>query len=303
MSGKSILALYLFYGVMAGLGIGAAFNVIISTVNGWFPDKRGLCSGVLMMGFGTSALVIGKIASALIDGPGWRTAYAAIGISLAVMLTIAALMLKPNDAPAPQRQETKDSSVRDYTTKEMLRRNSFWLGFLFVVCIGAVGGTVLSFARDLALSIGAEPDTATTLVGVLSVSNGFGRILYGTLFDRAGRRATMIFASVTAIGAALVMLAGVSTVSLPLLTAGICLAGTSYGSCPTISSAFISSFYGTKYFPLNFSVMNFSLIPGSAIATVAGKMVESTGGFTAPIILLAGFAVISLVLNFCIRRP
>ena len=70
----AVWMLYLSYGVLAGLGIGIAYNVIISTVNAWFPDKKGLCSGALMMGFGASALVVGKLASALMEGPGWRTA-------------------------------------------------------------------------------------------------------------------------------------------------------------------------------------------------------------------------------------
>ena len=73
--------LYLSYGILAGLGIGVAYNVIISTVSAWFPDKKGLCSGALMMGFGASALVVGRLASALMAGPGWRTAYLAVGLA------------------------------------------------------------------------------------------------------------------------------------------------------------------------------------------------------------------------------
>ena len=70
--GGKVLMLYISYGILAGFGIGLAYNVIISAVSAWFPDKKGLCSGALMMGFGASALVIGKLASALIDGPGGR---------------------------------------------------------------------------------------------------------------------------------------------------------------------------------------------------------------------------------------
>lgn len=304
LTGEAIVPLYLCYGVMAGLGIGLAFNVIISTVNGWFPDKRGLCSGVMMMGFGTSALVVGKLTSALISGPGWRTAYACIGAALAVMLSAAALILRPAEQRAPANNtKLAASPAKDYTTAEMLRRASFWLGFFCIVCMSAVGSTVLSFARDMALHIGANGDLATTLVGVLSISNGLGRILFGSLFDLVGRRGTMLLANGLTIAAAVVMLTAMNTAALPLLIAGLCLVGGSYGSCPTISSTFTSSFYGAKYFSLNFSVMNFTLIPASAIATVAGGLVESSGGFAAPLMLLAGLSVVSLVLDCCIRRP
>ena len=62
----SVLMLYITYGVLAGSGIGIAYNVTIATVSAWFPDKKGLCSGCLMMGFGASALLLGNVADAMI---------------------------------------------------------------------------------------------------------------------------------------------------------------------------------------------------------------------------------------------
>ena len=64
---SSIIMLYISYGVLAGTGIGIAYNVIIATVSAWFPDKKGLCSGCLMMGFGASALILGNIANTLFN--------------------------------------------------------------------------------------------------------------------------------------------------------------------------------------------------------------------------------------------
>ena len=69
LDGGSVAMLYASYGLLAGLGIGIAYNVIISTVNAWFPDKKGTCSGALMMGFGASALVVGNAMSALMGDP------------------------------------------------------------------------------------------------------------------------------------------------------------------------------------------------------------------------------------------
>ena len=74
--------LYLTYAFLSGLGIGIAYIVIISTVNAWFPDKRGTSSGALMMGFGASSLVLGNVADALFAAAlGWRTTYIIIGIA------------------------------------------------------------------------------------------------------------------------------------------------------------------------------------------------------------------------------
>ena len=294
---------------MGGLGIGLAYNVIISTVNRWFPDKKGLCSGALMMGFGASALVVGKLAAALIEGPGWRTAYLWVGIALGVVLGLTALFLRAPGSdtvlPAPAARQGRSDEVEtlECTTGQMLRRPSFWLAFFCIVCLSAVGSTVFSFARDLSMSVGAEAGFATTLVGVLSICNGLGRILIGSLFDRLGRKRTMLTANILTILAAGTTLLAAVLHSLPLCVAGLCLTGFSYGSSPTISSAFTASFYGAKNFPLNFSVMNFNLIPAALTATAAGGLLESSGGFTVPLALLAGLAAASLALSLLIRKP
>ena len=310
VTADGLTLLYLGYGVMAGLGIGIAYNVIISTVGAWFPDKKGLCSGVLMMGFGSSALVVGKLASALIDGPGWRTAFLTVGLALAAVLLVTGVLLRKPGAevqlPSAQKKAAageEDFEAEDYPTGKMLRRLSFYLAFLCIVCMSAVGNTVISFARDLALSVGAQAALATTLVGVLSVCNGLGRIAIGALFDRFGRKKTMLFANILTIAAAAVTLLAVSVGSLPVCILGLCLTGFSYGAGPTISSAFTSAFYGTKYFPLNFSVMNFNLMFASFMATAASGLLESTGGYVGPFVFLLCLAVVSLVLNLSIRRP
>jgi OFA family oxalate/formate antiporter-like MFS transporter len=95
LDGKNILMLYLTYGVLAGLGIGIAYNAVISTVNAWFPDKKGLCSGCLMMGFGASSLIIGNLASSFMEKFGWQKAYILLGAALGKILYPGKLSLLP----------------------------------------------------------------------------------------------------------------------------------------------------------------------------------------------------------------
>ena len=94
LTGGSVALLYVFYAVLAGLGIGVAYNVTISTVSRWFPDKKGLCSGCLMMGFGASALVLGNLANGMFASAGWRTTYLVLGVALGVIIAAAALILR-----------------------------------------------------------------------------------------------------------------------------------------------------------------------------------------------------------------
>jgi OFA family oxalate/formate antiporter-like MFS transporter len=289
-----------------------AYNAIISATNAWFPDKKGTASGAMMMGFGTSTLVLGNIAALLIksESIGWRTTYLILGISIGLVLLLVSFIVKypSKDIRFPEVKNditAKNSAfiTQDYTTSQMIRRFSFWKFFMFSITLAAVGSTVISFARDLALSIGAADALATMLVGVLSIFNGFGRIFSGILFDKKGCRFTMTTANIITISASVVILAAVISNSIIFGIAGLCLAGISYGSSPTISSAFTSLFYGSKNFSMNFSVVNTLLIPASFTATIAGSLVTATGSYVAPFILLIALSVVSLFLNISIKQP
>ena len=177
------------------------------------------------------------------------------------------------------------------------------MAFACLGLLGAVGSSVISFAKDLALSVGAKAALATTLVGVLSVCNGLGRIFTGALFDMIGRRRTMLISNFITIAAAGVTLLAVSLHSLPVCIVGLCLVGMSYGSCPTVSSACVSAFYGTKYFPTNFSLMNFNLIGSSLMATACGSLLTATNGYVVPFIVLLALSLVALALNLLLKKP
>ena len=191
-----VVMLFITYGILAGSGIGIAYNVVIATVSAWFPDKKGLCSGCLMMGFGASALILGNAANALFKSTlGWRLTYVLLGIAICVVLCLAGLFLRKPDSETvlPQPKTTKAAKSetferRDYTSMQMLCRPSFWMAFVSISFLAAVGSSVISFAKDLALSVNAPEALAVSLVGVLSVCNGLGRILTGAVFDALGRR-------------------------------------------------------------------------------------------------------------------
>ena len=307
----SVVMLYISYGVLAGLGIGVAYNVLIAIVSAWFPDKKGLCSGCLMMGFGASALLLGNAADALFKSTlGWRSTYIILGVAICVVLFLAALLLKKpgQETVLPQPKLTKTASTetfeqKDYTSVQMLCRPSFWMAFVCISFLAAVGSSVISFAKDLALSVQAPESLAVSLVGVLSICNGLGRISTGALFDTIGRRKTMLCANILTICAASVTLLAVSVGSLPLCIVGLCLTGMSYGACPTITAAFTSSFFGMKHFSDNMALMTFTVMCGSLIATVSNKILEVTGGYPATFLMLLALTAVALVLNLFIRKP
>ena len=304
--------LYITYAILAGTGIGISYNVVVSTVCSWFPDRKGFCSGCLMMGFGISTLLMGNIINALFANAdfGMSKTYILIGAVIAAVLVFAGIILRSPSAddklPSPKASKNvkKESfESRDFTTAEMLRSFTFWRAFVCMAFITAVGNSVISFARDLVISVDAAPALAVTLVGVLSVCNGIGRILTGALYDAIGRRATMISANILTIVAAGITLLAVQIHSLPVCIIGLCLTGLSYGSCPTVTSAFTSSFYGQKYFSVNYSLTNFNLIVAAFIANFSNSLLAQHGSYTAPFTMLLILAVCALGLNISVRKP
>lgn len=308
----AVYLLYITYALLAGTGIGISYNVVVSTVCSWFPDKKGFCSGCLMMGFGVSTLLLGNTINSLFENPafGWSKTYTLLGIVVAVVLIIAGIVLrlpeKGTQFPAPKAKKAVGKEafeVRDFSTAEMLRSFTFWRAFVCMAFITAVGNSVISFARDLVISVDATPILATTLVGVLSVFNGLGRIITGAVYDALGRRTTMIAANVITIVAAGITLLAVQMHSLPVCIIGLCLTGLSYGSSPTMTSAFTATFYGQKYFSVNYSLTNFNLIVAAFIANFSNSLLSSGGSYTSPFIMLLILSVCALGLNVTIRKP
>ena len=308
----AVYLLYITYALLAGTGIGISYNVVVSTVCSWFPDKKGFCSGCLMMGFGVSTLLLGNTINALFENPafGWSKTYTLLGIVVAVVLIIAGIVLrlpeKGTQLPAPKAKKAVGKEAfeaRDFSTAEMLRSFTFWRAFVCMAFITAVGNSVISFARDLVISVDATPILATTLVGVLSVFNGLGRIITGAVYDALGRRTTMIAANVLTIVAAGITLLAVQMHSLPVCIIGLCLTGLSYGSSPTMTSAFTATFYGQKYFSVNYSLTNFNLIVAAFIANFSNSLLSSGGSYTSPFIMLLILSVCALGLNVTIRKP
>ena len=308
MSGEHIIVLYLAYAVLCGLGIGTVYNALISSIMGWFPDKRATVSGVLMMGFGASTLVFGFVANAIMAAVGWRNMYIGIGLTMFLVFSLCSFFIKAY-VPSKQNVAQKDAEKKqnkpentDYTSKELLRKSSFWRFYGFEIFIAAVGACVISMARDMAMYVSIAEQTAVMLVGVSAVSNGVGRIVAGIFFDKKGGLFTMRFVGVVALVTPLLMLLS-SVFSMPaLFVPGIMLAGFSYGFTPVLASGFIGKTYGMKNFPLNFSVASTFLFIASFSATIGGWLYGMAGGFHAVFLFMIVLAVLAIIMGETLKK-
>lgn len=300
---ERIFPLYIGYGFLVGTGVGIVYNTVIAITNSWFPDKRGISSGALMMGFGFSTLTLGTLATQLFEDWGWKATYAVLGGTVSVIILLCAMCIKAPDAdiifPAPRASKKSGSAVaEDVTPTEMIKRFSFWRLFIFFILFAAVGSTAISGAKGQFAELGAV-DAAATLAGVLTVCNGIGRIVSGAFFDMFGLRKTQYLTSGVVICATALTFVGYITEVTVIGVIGLMLCGFSYGFSPTVSAAFSTAFYGQKHFGINFPILNLILIPASFVPTL---LLGFGLGYSTVFLVLTAFSLVGLAINISIRK-
>ena len=304
---QSLPVLYLGYGLLCGTASGFAYNAVIGTVPKWYPGKEGLVSGVLLMGFGTSGLLIGSAYTALTPEAigAWRISMLWMGLLMAAALILASRFIRHNKNEQGELTDNKWEPSADIPPAQMLRHKSFWFFFLWASLIGASGLAIISQARPIALSI--VPDlsagSVSFLVGLISICNGLGRIIVGFLFDRFGQRRAM--QTVIAFFFAGVGLISLSSAigSLSLTVAGFIAIGLGYGGTPISSAAYTRSFFGSRYYSVNFPIVNMTLILASLGGTAAGALYDRALSFHSTYVFLLICIVMASITMLGIRKP
>lgn len=311
-AGLSIWVLLIFYGVFAGSGVGIAYNAIISLVNPWFPDKIGLCSGILMMGFGISSLVFGTLANALFGIIDWPVVFIGIAAVAFVVMTLLAFIVKP--APADLGAQLGITSAKGSTEdsptqkQSVFKARSFWTFWLWstlvVVCGLALIGTAAQGAATLHLDEALFAGFGALLVGLVSTMNGLSRIINGAIFDKAGLLPVMRLASVCAILSMVGLSAALAMGVGALYVVAAILIAFSYGSAPVMGSAFARERFGAESFAVNLGITNCNIAIAATINLIIGAILGSAAGENGPLIygILAVFAVVSLLATFVFAR-
>lgn len=304
---RSLAALYIGFGVISGLGAGFVYNAVMSTITKWFPDRQGLISGLLLMGFGLSAFVIGKLYQALtpVTIGAWRSSFRVMSLIIfGVLLVCIPFFAKPGAdfvPPAPAKKK-RSANPTETTTGQMLRRPAFWLYYLWAIALSAVGLALVSQANGSASEVGvnASAGTIATVVGLISIFNSLGRVFSGMLYDRKGRSFTMHSINLLFIATSVILMLGLSRRSFLLIIIGFILGGLSYGGVPPVNSAFISGYYGQKHFSLNFSVINTNMIFASFGSTIAGSLYDASGSYFSTYLFMASLAGAGIAITLCI---
>lgn len=299
----SITKLCIFYGVFGGGGVGVGYNGVITTITKWFPDKTGLASGILLMGFGLGSLVLGSIVTGAIAKIGIFTTFRILAFVTAVVLVAGAMIVKAPEAPAAsagnKAAAATDDGIENLTTAEMLKTSRFWIFCLFCISISAGGLMVINSAANISMAYGGP----ATLGLIIALFNGGGRIIAGQNLDKRGTKFTTFTTFCFLMIAGVLMVIGGKMNSLVLVIVGLMFVGLAYGAAPTLTSAFTNKSFGPKNFTSNYSVANFNLLPAAIIGPkISATLLEKAGGaYDSNFLCICVFALISLGLWFALN--
>ncbi|HER5537197.1 TPA: OFA family MFS transporter [Streptococcus pyogenes] len=271
---KEIWLLYIGYGVIGGLGLGAGYITPISTIIKWFPDKRGMATGFAIMGFGFASLLTSPIAQWLIETEGLVATFYLLGlIYLIVMLFASQLIIKPTAAEIAildkKRLQNNSYLIEGMTAKEALKTKSFYclwvILFINITCGLGLISVVAPMAQDLT---GMSPEMSAIVVGAMGIFNGFGRLMWASLSDYIGRRVTVILLFLVSIIMTISLIFAHSSLIFMISIATLM---TCYGAGFSLIPPYLSDLFGAK----ELATLHGYILTAWAIAALTGPMLLS----------------------------
>lgn len=305
LSQHSLLLMYLFYGVIGGIGLGTGYITPVSTLVKWFPNNRGLATGLAIMGFGFASLIAGPVMQLLIAKYGLINNFIILGCVYMVIMTASSLYLEPPKVPAVAEVKAKLASLPEnnqaqYTVNEAMKTWHFyalwWIFFTNITC----GIGLLAVASPMAQEvIQMTPLAAASMVGIIGLLNGLGRIVWSTISDYIGRRNTYIMFFLLEI-VAFYMLASVTDSFLFQVL--IFLIITCYGGGFSCMPAYLSDLFGTK----QLSAIHGRILTAWGLAGIAGPLLlswikETTNSYSITLYFFSGCFVISLLIAVILK--
>ena len=305
---QSPITLYLGFGLLCGLASGLAYNGVMSTMVKWFPDKPGLISGVLLMGFGGGSFLIGKLYQAWTPAGigGWRTSFVVLGIICCAVLAVCSFFFVAPGAdftvPAGKGGRAVAAPREDIKPAVMLKRPAFWLYYVWAIAVSAAGLALISQASGVVWEASADQTAASvaTIVGLISICNAVGRVLFGGMYDKFGRSLSMQLVNGLFSLTSVVLLLAMSSRSVVVVIIGFVIGGLAYSGVTPTNSAFCRAYFGPTSYPVNFPLINSNLIFASFGSTISGALYDASGSYSSTFFLIIGLAVAGILCSLAI---
>ena len=299
LSIHNLTLLYLFYGIIGGIGLGIGYITPVSTLVKYFPNRPGFATGLAIMGFGFASLIAGPLMQYFVAQVGLVDTFIILGVIYLVIMGASSLYLKAPQPKHPTRP-TKDKSTMYVHNHGMLANDAmktwqfsalWWVFFINITC----GIGLLSLASPMAQeTIGMTPTAAASLVGIIGIFNGGGRIAWSTISDYLGRAQTYILFFIIEIVAFHLLAQTNSALTFQIL---ILLIITCYGGGFSCMPAYLADLYGIR----QLSTIHGRILTAWGLAGITGPMLVSyfheTGyGYTTALKCFAVLFVINTII-------
>lgn len=302
------------YGVLGGIGLGVGYITPVSTLVKWFPDKRGLATGMAIMGFGFSAMIFGPVMQNLFDTVGPASTFFILGGVYLVVIGGSALYIAPPPKgwlPAHLREATPDASGRretraprarsredlaQLTAGQAIRTRRFYFMWLMLFINITCGIALISVASPMAQEMaGMSAAAAAAMVGLMGLFNGLGRIGWASLSDFIGRPATYAAFFGLQLVAFLLLARSPAPWMFQVL---VLLILTCYGGGFASVPAFLGDLFGTKQLG---AVHGYTLTAwacaGMVGPTVVTRIQEATGNYATTLYIFASLFALALFIT------
>lgn len=307
-SGHRLWWLYLTYGVIGGIGLGMGYIVPITVLVKWFPDHRGLITGIAVAGFGAGSLFSAPAAGWLMQHVGLLPTFAYLGVAYGIIAIVASLFMQnppegwEPEGWTPSAKHISQRADRDYTLGQALSTWQWWAVCALMSINTMAGLSIVSQASPIFQEMGkANAATAAGLVGIISIGNGAGRIFWAWISDLTTRKTAffmmylieaVIFWTYHSIGSLTVL--GIVTFVLVMC----------YGGAYGITPAFAADYFGPRDVGSIFGLM---MLPW-AFAAAFGPLLfaylrQINGDYVQALYLIAGMVTVALILPILVTPP
>lgn len=300
--------LYLTYGLLGGIGLGFAYIVPISVLVKWFPDRRGLMTGIAVGGFGAGALLTAPLATHLMAGYGVLQTFAYLGVAYMIATACAGyFMQNPPEGWLPEgwvpvKKEQSSDQSSSFTMSEALKTWQ-WYALWFLLFLNTTAGVSIisqeapmfeEFAKANALA-------AAGMIGVVSLGNAFGRIFWAYVSDLLGRRPTFSIMFIVQIILFWILpsFSSVTGITIVVFLILMCYGG-GFGTMP----AFAADYFGS----VNVGSIYGLMLTAWGVAAAVGPLLidymhKSSGTFTSGLHVIAGIMAVSVILPLFVKPP
>ncbi|TYA92287.1 L-lactate MFS transporter [Seonamhaeicola marinus] len=304
---ESLWMFYLCYGVIGGIGLGLGYITPVSTLVKWFPDRRGLATGMAIMGFGFAALVFGPVMQSLFDAVGVSNAFYILGaIYMTLILASARYIERPPEGYLPEgfkpgEGKTIKADMANITANEALRTPRFYYIWIMMFINIACGIAVISAASPMMQEkLNYSPMEAAAIVGLIGVFNGLGRIVWSTLSDYLGRANTyIVFFAFQIVAFWLLPKISMEITFLVMLFTVITMYGGGFSTLP----AFLGDLFGTKQLgAIHGMVLTAWALAGVVGPTIYDMVKTATGSLDSTLAVFAGLFVVAFIVSLLMKR-